>query len=91
MRHRAVPQRLPAHRYPGRERHPGDAGLALVEPAVRRTRALGIDADAAAVGQHLQHRGQALQADPAAGPVQRHLADGPRNQATIFDERPGRP
>ncbi len=70
--------------HPGLERHPGHAGLALVEPAVGAAGALGVQAEQLAAAEHLQARAQGGLAGPAAGAVDGQLADA-------LEERRGQP
>ena len=69
------------HRHLGLQRHPGDAGLAAVEPAVGRAGALGVDAEQLALAEHPQAGVQRGLAGPAAGAVDRHLPDAEKNPA----------
>ena len=70
-----VPQPDRDHRDPGAEGEPGDPGPALEEPAVRRARALGEDADDLALAQRVEDDVHARGARTTARPVQRQDAD----------------
>src|SRR6476619_2327930 len=63
------------HRDARLEGHAGHAGAPAVEPAVRRARALGVDAEQLAAAQDLEPAAQGGLAGSAAGPVDGQLPD----------------
>src|SRR5215213_8427065 len=63
------------HRHAGLQYQPGDAGLALVEAAVRRTGSFRIDAEQLSMTQHTKHTVHAGGAGPTSGAVHGNLAD----------------
>src|SRR6201995_2476938 len=80
-----VDHRARNHRDPGVQGQPGHAGLALVQPPVRATGALGVDAQQVPLGQHAQagsHGPLAGGAAPAVnGYMPQRAEEGPADEA----------
>ena len=72
------------HRHPRLDRHRGDAGTPLVEPAVVRAGALRVDPQQPPLAQHRQPRRDRRLRGAATGPVHRDLPD-------TAEERRGQP
>ena len=77
------------HRHAGLQRHPGHAGLALVQPPVRRPRALRVDAQQLALAQQPDGGVEGGLRRRRARPVDRHLPDPDEERLLDPAEQPG--